>query len=189
MIDERGFRANVGIVLVNDRAQVFWGRRIGMNGWQFPQGGIKQDETPEQAMFRELHEETGLEPHHVEIIGCTRRWLRYRLPKRFVRHHQQPVCIGQKQIWYVLALRADDDNVRVDHSDEPEFDQWMWVDYWEPVRKVVHFKRYVYWRALNELALQLQADGTYELPTVPHQYQPRRRHRRPDKQQQAQTPR
>ena len=73
MIDAQGFRANVGIILVNDQGQVFWGRRIGMSAWQFPQGGVNPRESLEAAMFRELREEVGLEPHHVKVIGCTRR--------------------------------------------------------------------------------------------------------------------
>ena len=81
MIDNDGFRANVGIVLINGRAQAFWGRRVGMSAWQFPQGGIQKHETPTVAMFRELEEEVGLGSQHVELIGCTQGWLRYRLPK------------------------------------------------------------------------------------------------------------
>ncbi|MCB1763609.1 MAG: NUDIX domain-containing protein, partial [Gammaproteobacteria bacterium] len=63
MIDSEGYRPNVGIILCNYKRQVFWGRRVGQNSWQFPQGGINPDETPEQAMFRELQEEVGLQPH------------------------------------------------------------------------------------------------------------------------------
>jgi putative (di)nucleoside polyphosphate hydrolase len=178
MIDANGYRANVAIVLLNPRGQVFWGRRIGLNGWQFPQGGILPEETPEQAMFRELREETGLEQHHVEVLACTRKWLRYRLPERYVRYHQHPVCIGQKQLWFSLALKADDAQVRVDHSDTPEFDSWCWVDYWEPIRRVVSFKRDVYARALSELARQLTADRSFSLPANPWRHSPRRKHGR-----------
>jgi len=152
MIDPQGFRANVGIILLNEFGQVFWGRRIGMSGWQFPQGGINPQESLEAAMYRELREEVGLEPHHVEIIGCTRRWLRYRLPKRFIRYDQKPLCIGQKQRWYVLRLTADETVVDLKTNPEPEFDQWRWIDYWESLRLVVAFKRGVYHQALHELA-------------------------------------
>ncbi len=152
MIDSDGFRANVGIILSNDEGRVFWGRRLGMDAWQFPQGGIKQDESPESAMFRELREETGLEPHHVEIISATDDWLKYWLPKRFIRHNAYPLCIGQKQIWYLLRLVADESCVNLSHSDEPEFDHWKWVDFWYPVKGVVSFKRNVYEQALSQLA-------------------------------------
>lgn len=152
MIDAQGFRANVGIILVNGEGRAFWGRRIGMAAWQFPQGGMNPRESPEEAMYRELREEVGLEPHHVEVMGCTRRWLRYRLPKRYIRHDRRPLCIGQKQRWFILRLMADETNVDLQANGEPEFDQWRWIDYWDSLREVVSFKRGVYQEALNELA-------------------------------------
>ena len=151
MIDSDGYRLNVGIILSNEAGQVFWARRIGQNAWQFPQGGIDQSESPEQAMYRELREETGLEPDHVEVLGCTKEWLRYRLPKRYVRRNQSPMCIGQKQIWYMLKMLGSESLVDLAVSDKPEFDHWCWVDYWEPTKKVIFFKRKVYKRALAEL--------------------------------------
>ena len=74
MIDPDGFRPNVAIVLINEQRRVFWAQRASNDGWQFPQGGIKASETPEQAMFRELEEEVGLLPHQVEVLGCTSSW-------------------------------------------------------------------------------------------------------------------
>lgn len=152
MIDEHGFRANVGIILLNTRGQAFWGRRIGMSAWQFPQGGVNLDERLEDAMYRELWEEVGLCPQDVELVACTRRWLRYRLPKRFIRHDRQPVCIGQKQRWYLLKMKAADHRVDLRCAPEPEFDRWRWIDYWDSLRFVVPFKRRVYEKALHELA-------------------------------------
>jgi putative (di)nucleoside polyphosphate hydrolase len=152
VIDSEGYRPNVGIILCNAEGRLFWGRRIGQRSWQFPQGGIQRDESPEQAMFRELTEEVGLRPEHVRVIGCTKGWLRYRLPKRLVRQGGGRQCIGQKQIWFLLLMLGGEDEVRLDLSERPEFDHWQWVDYWYPLRAVVPFKRYVYWRALHELA-------------------------------------
>ena len=97
MIDPEGYRFNVGIILCNGDGRVFWARRAGMDSWQFPQGGIKQHEAPEKAMYRELTEETGLASKHVEVLGCTKSWLRYHLPKRFIRKNTQPICIGQNK--------------------------------------------------------------------------------------------
>lgn len=151
MIDEEGFRANVGIILSNAEGHVFWARRLGQNAWQFPQGGIDERESPEEAMFRELREETGLAPEHVAVLGCTRSWLRYRLPKRYVRRNQSPLCIGQKQKWYMLRLLGSEASVDLAAGDKPEFDRWRWVDYWRPPREVIFFKRKVYQRALVEL--------------------------------------
>ena len=83
MIDSEGYRPNVGIILCNQEQRLFWGRRVGQNAWQFPQGGIEGHESPEEAMFRELKEEVGLLPHQVDLMGVTENWLRYRLPKRY----------------------------------------------------------------------------------------------------------
>jgi putative (di)nucleoside polyphosphate hydrolase len=151
MIDSEGYRANVAIVLSNNSDQLFWAKRVGMDAWQFPQGGIRKNESTQNAMYRELHEEIGLLPEHVELVKCTGDWLRYRLPKRFIRRHSLPVCIGQKQIWYLIKLLADESAVKLDTSRKPEFDHWRWVDFWEPVNEVVNFKRKVYEKALTEL--------------------------------------
>ena len=72
MLDKEGYRPNVGIILLNDHNKVFWGKRAKQHSWQFPQGGIKHGETPEQAMFRELYEEIGLSPEQVRIVARTR---------------------------------------------------------------------------------------------------------------------
>ena len=152
MIDEQGYRPNVGIILCNDKGQVLWARRIGQDAWQFPQGGIKKGESPEKALYRELTEEVGLTKKDVQIIGTTRGWLRYRLPRRMIRHDSHPVCVGQKQKWYLLKLISDDSAINVRASDKPEFDGWSWVSYWFPLGKVVAFKRDVYRRAMTELA-------------------------------------
>lgn len=159
MIDSEGFRPNVGIILANQCGQVLWAKRIGQDAWQFPQGGINVDETPEQAMYRELYEEVGLQPGDVRVLACTRGWLRYRLPRRLMRKDSRPLCIGQKQKWFLLELLSPDEQVKVDLSESPEFDDWRWVSYWFPVGRVVAFKRDVYRRAMKELAPRLlQAD-------------------------------
>lgn len=159
VIDSDGFRPNVGIILCDNQNRLFWGRRIGQNAWQFPQGGIKPDETPEQAMYRELEEEVGLKPEHVEVLGVTERWLRYRLPKRFIRRHSHPVCIGQKQRWFLLRVNCKENDFCLDGCPKPEFDNWRWVDYWLPAKEVIYFKRRVYEKALEELARLIYPDG------------------------------
>lgn len=153
MIDENGYRANVGIILADGAGRVFWGRRVGQAAWQFPQGGIAANETVEEAMFRELQEEVGLQPEDVSIIGSTRGWLNYRLPNGLVRRNSEPLCIGQKQKWFLLHLRSGDEAICLDVHERPEFDTWQWVSYWYPVEEVVSFKREVYRRAMRELSL------------------------------------
>ena len=163
-IDDEGYRANVGIILVNDKGRLLLGGRAGRKGWQFPQGGIVAGEDAEAAMFRELREEVGLRPEDVELLAVTRDWLRYRLPKRFVRRNSLPLCIGQKQRWFMLRLTAPAERLRFDCGDVPEFDRVRWVDFWRPVNEVIYFKRRVYARALYELGPTLYPDG---LPPQP----------------------
>lgn len=155
MLDRDGFRPNVGIILLNQKNQVFWGKRIRTHSWQFPQGGIDRGETPEQAMYRELHEEIGLKPEHVTIIARTRDWLRYEVPDRFIRRDARGHYKGQKQIWYLLRLIGGDWNLNLRATNHPEFDAWRWNDYWVPLDVVVEFKRGVYEMALTELSRYL----------------------------------
>ena len=151
-IDAEGFRANVGIILANSEDKLMLGGRVGAKGWQFPQGGISLNEDPRDAMYRELWEETGLKPDHVSVLGATDSWLRYKLPQRLVRRDSKPLCIGQKQKWFLLEMLADDNKVTLNNSHKPEFDGWRWVSYWYPLGQVVPFKRDVYRRAMKELA-------------------------------------
>jgi putative (di)nucleoside polyphosphate hydrolase len=163
-IDNQGYRANVGIVLMNSRDQVFLGGRTGGRGWQFPQGGIRQNEELTDALFRELSEEIGLGRDDVTVLGSTTSWLHYRLPERFVRRGAQPLCIGQKQRWFLLRMAHGDERFRFDTTDQPEFERWRWAEYWDPVREVIYFKRRVYTRALHELGRQAFPQG---LPPYP----------------------
>lgn len=151
MIDSEGFRPNVGIVICNRKGQLLWAKRIGQSAWQFPQGGVRATETLEDAMYRELNEEVGLVQKDVVLLHQTSDWLHYRLPQHFIRHNQDPLCIGQKQKWFLLGLECEDSRVELSRSGTPEFDDWRWVSYWYPVDQVIEFKRDVYRRALEEL--------------------------------------
>ena len=153
MIDADGFRANVGIILSNACGQVLWARRVGgMDAWQFPQGGINNGESVEQALYRELNEEIGLTADDVDIVDVTQGWLKYRLPRNLIREHQTPLCIGQKQKWFLLRLLSEDCSIKLDQSASVEFDDWRWVSYWYPLEQVIAFKRDVYRRALKALS-------------------------------------
>ena len=152
-IDRDGYRKNVGIIVCNDQAQVLWARRIRHDGWQFPQGGIEPQESARDAAYRELYEEIGLAPHDVRLLGATDRWLRYDVPyapkTNYFRRNRG--FRGQKQRWFLFHLQAEESSVRLDASENPEFDYWQWVDYWRPLQQIVAFKRSVYRRALTEL--------------------------------------
>lgn len=165
MLDRDGYRPNVGIILANGRNEVFWGKRVREHAWQFPQGGIHKGESPEQAMFRELYEEVGLLPQHVRILGRTREWLRYDVPKEWLRRDWNKHYRGQKQIWFLLRMVGFDTDISLRASDKPEFDAWRWHDYWAPLDSVIEFKREVYRQALNELARLLFAQSKAFAPS------------------------
>jgi len=158
MLDRDGYRPNVGIILCNSQNEVFWGKRVREHSWQFPQGGIKHGESPEQAMYRELMEEVGLRPEHVRILGRTRDWLRYDVPANWIKREWRGSYKGQKQIWFLLRMIGRDTDVSLRASIHPEFDAWRWSDYWVPLDSVIEFKRDVYSKALNELSNHLSGD-------------------------------
>lgn len=151
MIDADGYRPNVGIILLDNDGKVFFAKRNNDTGWQFPQGGINSDETNEEAMYRELYEEIGLQPVHVELLGSTGGWLKYNLPKKYQRKNSKPLCIGQKQVWFLLKFVGNESDLSLNHTQSPEFDDWKWVNFWDPIKKVIPFKKNVYIQALKEL--------------------------------------
>lgn len=159
MIDDNGYRPNVGIIICNRAGRVFWGRRCGRDGWQFPQGGIHSGESPEQALFRELQEETGLVREKVAVLGRTRDWLHYEIPGEYRRRAGETPFRGQKQIWFLLQLTGRDGDVRLDGTKKPEFDAWRWIEYWHALDEIVAFKRDVYRRAMTELEPLLGASS------------------------------
>jgi putative (di)nucleoside polyphosphate hydrolase len=158
MLDREGYRPNVGIILCNAKNEVFWGKRIREHSWQFPQGGIKRGESPEEAMYRELYEEVGLLPEHVRILGRTKGWLRYEVPTHWIKREWRGSYKGQKQIWFLLRLVGRDNDVSLRATSKPEFDAWRWNDYWVPLDSVIEFKRSVYEQALSELNRFLDSD-------------------------------
>lgn len=151
MLDKDGYRPNVGIILCNADNNVLWARRSKRDGWQFPQGGMQRQESPEQAMYRELKEEVGLDPSHVRIIGRTREWLRYDLPESMLSSKSRSEFRGQKQIWFLLRFLGQESDVVLDGGDKPEFDAWRWTGYWDAAGDIIEFKRNVYQLALGEL--------------------------------------
>jgi putative (di)nucleoside polyphosphate hydrolase len=151
VVDADGFRPNVGIILSDKKGRLLWARRVGgQDAWQFPQGGINTNESAEEALYRELMEEVGLSEQDTKVLGATKGWLRYRLPKKLIRP-KAPQCIGQKQKWFLLEFTGDESAINLNMHGKPEFDTWDWVSYWYPLTKVVSFKKEVYRKALKEL--------------------------------------
>ena len=152
MIDKEGYRENVAIVIINSDHKVLWAKRTNENAWQFPQGGIKKNETIEGAMFRELKEEVGIDEDKIEILGRISDWLYYDVPKNWIRKDNN-LYKGQKQIWFLLKLIVNDKNINLlNKLGKTEFDDWKWQEFVLPASKVVDFKKNVYRKALLELA-------------------------------------
>tara|TARA_B100001287_G_C22644700_1_gene512056 strand:- start:844 stop:1308 length:465 start_codon:yes stop_codon:yes gene_type:complete len=150
MIDENGFRLNVGIILTNYNQRVFFGKRINKNVWQFPQGGLKNNESHVNGMFRELKEEIGLTRDDVIIIGKTTKWLSYEIPKSYLKGTSN--YKGQKQIWFLLKFIKEDIAIDLNTTTKPEFDQWTWIKYEDAIKKTAKFKSFVYKKAYSELS-------------------------------------
>ncbi|MEM9101663.1 MAG: RNA pyrophosphohydrolase [Pseudomonadota bacterium] len=151
MIDNEGFRSNVGMIVSNHEGKLLWAKRVSQQSWQFPQGGVNLGETPDQAMYRELYEEIGLKYRDVRILGQTKGWLKYRLPQKLLRRDSKPLCVGQKQKWYLLKLTSSENKIAFDRGNSPEFDGWDWVSWWYPLEYVISFKKEVYREALSQL--------------------------------------
>jgi len=159
-----GYRPNIGIVLMNRVGQVLWARRAGRDGWQFPQGGVERNESLDDALFRELYEEVGLVDHQVDLLAHTSKWMRYDLPSNYLRRSRRrgdTKFRGQKQIWCLLALLGDDSEVCLSVSEKPEFDKWIWTDWWYAVEQIVDFKRPVYKSVWSELNPFLSAHADF----------------------------
>lgn len=153
VIDEDGFRPNVGMVIFNSNAQVLWARRSRQHSWQFPQGGVNNDETPEEAMFRELYEELGLSSKDVYIAQTSQHWYRYKVPKNCRSSKADAGYLGQKQRWFLLGLNDQEQlNFAFNNQTRPEFAECAWVSYWYPLRQVVSFKKDVYRKVLTEFS-------------------------------------
>jgi len=149
LYDDEVYRPNVGIIVCNRKGQVLWARRTRLDGWQFPQGGVEEEETCDQAAYRELQEEVGLKQTHVRLLASTDNWFRYDLPRRYLRDGS--IFRGQKQRWYLFEMLVSDQCVNLSTYQHPEFDAWRWVDYWLPLQQIIDFKRNVYRQALTEL--------------------------------------
>ncbi|MEM9692881.1 MAG: RNA pyrophosphohydrolase [Myxococcota bacterium] len=146
------FRANVGVVVTDGKGQVLAFERAGhADAWQFPQGGIDAGETPQEAAFRELEEETGLTREDVVAIDEVPQWLAYEVPAP----HRRGAMLGQAQRWFLFAPRPSSDTVepRLDRARDTEFQRWRWMAFddliacvWAP-RIPIYRSVFAYFRA------------------------------------------
>ena len=146
----KNYRKGVGIVIVNAKGQFFLGKRIGAEAWQFPQGGIDEGENPEESLYRELHEETGLVKDKVTIVAVSKKWLVYHIPHVYQRLNRK--YDGAMQKWFLLKLTGTNEDVNLNAVNEAEFDAWKWADRNTAINSVIRFKKAVYASIFAEFA-------------------------------------
>lgn len=145
------YRPCVGIMLLNKDGMIFTGERLDMPGaWQMPQGGIDEGEDATTAALRELEEEIGVSPEQVTILTSTNDWLYYDLPENLIGKAWGGKFRGQKQIWYLMQLQADDDSINID-TDHPEFSRWRWSNRIQLIDDIVEFKKEIYGKVAEQL--------------------------------------
>jgi putative (di)nucleoside polyphosphate hydrolase len=141
--DDLPYRPCVGIMLINKEGLVFVGRRIDqtVEGWQMPQGGIDDGETPAEAALRELEEETGT--NKARVIREMDEWLTYDLPPHLLGVALHGRYRGQKQRWIAMRFTGTDKDIDIETA-EPEFAAWKWLALEALPRLIVPFKRDTY---------------------------------------------
>jgi putative (di)nucleoside polyphosphate hydrolase len=145
-----GYRAGVGIMLVNPRGRIFVGRRIDMPAlpaWQMPQGGIDPGESPRAAALREQKEEIGTDK--AEFLAESRHWRHYDIPVEIAQNLWGGRYRGQRQKWFAMRFTGRDADIDL-ATQHPEFDAWQWIEPDDLPRLIVPFKRPLYLGVLAE---------------------------------------
>ena len=157
MSEKLGLRKAVGIILARDDGKIWTGKRkisIGVrpnekNLWQMPQGGIDNGESPENAAYRELEEETGT--NSAEIIFTLDEWLEYNLPPELIGKALGGKFKGQKQKWFLMIFKGEDSDFNLD-GHIAEFDEWTWRNIEEMPDLVVDFKKELYLKLVEKFS-------------------------------------
>ena len=149
--NNEGYRPNVAMVVINSVNKVLICRRKNTRTWQFPQGGIDNGEDIKKAMYRELSEEVGLSKDDVSLVGESNGTITYDIPKTIRSKVLGGKFKGQEQKWFLLKLKKDNSEIKLDNETFPEFDKYEWVSFWQPLNRIVDFKREAYREALSEL--------------------------------------
>lgn len=154
LADTLPYRPCVGVMLLNKQGKVWIGNRLAGEGlpagnhWQMPQGGIDAGELPEHAAFRELKEETGTDK--ARIIGESREWFRYDLPRELIGKALKGKYRGQEQKWFTMRFEGEDGDIDIMADEHQEFSEWRWADIGELPGLIVPFKRDVYEEVIAE---------------------------------------
>ena len=143
------YRLGVGIVLFNALGKVLVGQRLDMqsDAWQMPQGGIDADETPLEAVWREMEEEIGT--RNAELLGESRGWFTYKLPPGLKKILWSGKYLGQRQKWFAFRFLGTDQDINI-QTPHPEFRNWQWVEFQELPNLIVPFKKDLYEQIVKE---------------------------------------
>ncbi len=147
------YRPGAGVMLLNRDGKVFVAQRLDstFEAWQMPQGGLEQDEDPQDGALRELEEETGIGRDKVEIIARCPTELLYDLPDDLVGKLWKGKWRGQRQHWFLCRFTGRDEDIDI-QTEHPEFRAWKWADPSELPAMIVPFKRDLYREVLNAFA-------------------------------------
>ena len=136
-------RQGVGVIVLNQNNKVFVAKRKDnpIDKWQMPQGGINLNETPFNAMKRELEEETSITK--IKVLKEISYWLEYELPPNLLGKIWKGRFRGQKQKWFIVKFVGIDSEINL-NTKYPEFIEWKWIDYNLLPEVIVDFKKEVY---------------------------------------------
>ena len=139
------YRPAVGVMLLNREGKVFVAQRLDstLEAWQMPQGGLDEGEDAETGALRELEEETGIHPQHVQIIARCPAELTYDLPEDLVGKLWKGKWKGQRQTWFLCRFTGTDADINLQTA-HPEFRAWRWADPSELPATIVPFKKKLY---------------------------------------------
>ena len=143
-------RQGVGVIVLNQNNEVFVAKRKDnpIDKWQMPQGGININETPFNAMKRELEEETSITT--IKVLKEIDNWLEYELPPNLLGKIWKGKYRGQKQKWFIVKFFGNDGEINL-NTKHPEFIEWKWINYKSLTDVIVDFKKDVYKELKNEL--------------------------------------
>lgn len=145
------YRSGVGIMIIDQQKRIFVGKRIDnhSDAWQMPQGGLDAGETEDEALLREMKEETGISSHEVKILSQSSKHYYYNLPYKLQKKFWGGKYLGQKQRWYLIEFCGDEKNIDV-ATEDPEFSEWKWISKENLLGAIVAFKRDLYEEVMKE---------------------------------------
>ena len=149
-MNKKNYRKCVGMMILNNKNEILVGKRLDhpSGHWQMPQGGIDENENPEEAVWREMQEEIGT--NNAIMIKKSKQWINYNIPKETLNTlpwgHKY---VGQTQKWFSFRFNGDDSDINIG-TENPEFSEWKWMDYDEISQNAVPFKKNVYIKIQKE---------------------------------------